>query len=181
MKPYATWGALAILLVTTVVVSGCTTQLPFAPAPSSKPRDLSNTYDTAFTQNNWRALSAFVQTKPNTYSGEYADARGQAWNFSIVLSSSENDSFGRYFQAMKERSDNGFLRANSSKINLGNGSTVFGTVDELWYGYKTVDATNTQLCVLFFSYDPNNDAWVFVIAESKEGSATTSFISKRAS
>ncbi len=174
MTLYTTWGALAIILVTAVVVSGCTTPLPFASAPSSKTRDLSNSYDTAFTQNNWRALSPFVQTKPNMYSGEYVDARGQAWNFSIVLSSSENDSFGRYFQAMKERSDAGFIKANSSKINLGNGSTVFGTVDELWYGYKTIDVTSKQLCVLFFSYDENNDAWVSVIAESKEEGTPTS-------
>ncbi len=172
MTSYTAWGALVAVLVAVVVVSGCATSLPFASAPSSKSRDLSGSYDAAFIENSWKALSPFVQTKPNVYSGEYADAQGQAWNFSVELSSSENDSFGRYFQVMKEHSDNGFVKANSSKINLGTGSTVFGVVDEVWYGYKTTGTINTQLCVLFFSYDESNGAWVVVTAQSEEQSTT---------
>ncbi|MGZ4944339.1 MAG: hypothetical protein ACXV6K_08685, partial [Halobacteriota archaeon] len=168
MTSYAAWGALVVVLVAAVMASGCTTSLPFASAPSSKSRDLSGSYDAAFVKNNWKALTPFVQTKANVYSGEYVDARGQTWNFSIELSSSENESFGRYFEVMKEFSDNGFVKANSSKVNVGTGSTVFGTVDEVWYGYKTTGTINTQLCVLFFSYDESNDAWVFVTAQSEE-------------
>ncbi len=172
MASYTAWGVLVAVLVAAVVVSGCTTSLPFAPSPSSKPRDLSSSYNATFVQNHWKVLRPFAQTKPNVYSGEYRDAQGQTWNFSIELSSSENDSFGRYFQVMKEYSDNGFIKANGSKINLGTGSTVFGTVDEVWYGYKTAGTMNTQLCVLFFSYDENNGVWAVVTAQSEERGTT---------
>ncbi len=172
MTAYIAWSACVIVLVAAVVVSGCTTSLPFAPAPSTKPRDLSASYNATFIQNNWEAVRPFAQVQPSVYAGEYSDARGQKWNFSVALSSSENDSFGHYFNAMKEYNDNGFVKANSSRINLGNGSTVFGTVDEVWYGYKPGGATNTQLCVLFFSYDENNDVWAVVTALSVENNTT---------
>ncbi len=166
MARYIAWGVLTTALIAAVVVSGCTTSLPFAPPSSSKPRDLSSSYNATFVDNNWKAVNPFVQTKLNEYSGEYTDARGQKWNFSVVLSSSENESFGRYFNVTKEYSDNGFIKTNGSKVDLGTGRTVFGTVDELWYGYKTTGAVNTQLCVLLFSYDEKNDVWAVVTAQS---------------
>ncbi len=54
-----------------------------------------------------------------------------------------------YFEVMKEYSDGGFIKANSSKIDVGTKGTVFGTVDQRWYGYKTTSTMETQLCVLF--------------------------------
>ncbi|MGZ4906197.1 MAG: hypothetical protein ACXV5T_05595 [Halobacteriota archaeon] len=39
--------------------------------------------------------------------------------FPIALSTSENDSFGRYFETVKEYSDSGFATANSSEIEVG--------------------------------------------------------------
>ncbi len=88
------------------------------------------------------------------YAGEYADARGQTWNFSVALSLSENGSFGRYFEVMKEYSDGGFVKANSSKIDVGTGGTVFGTVDQRWYGYKTTSIWKRS-SAFFFSATTN--------------------------
>ncbi|MGZ7163427.1 MAG: hypothetical protein ACXVIK_04085 [Halobacteriota archaeon] len=56
MTSYAAWGALVVVLVAAVMVSGCTTSLPFASAPSSKSRDLSGSYDAAFVEKTGRPL-----------------------------------------------------------------------------------------------------------------------------
>ncbi|MEI7827473.1 MAG: hypothetical protein WCI87_06750 [Euryarchaeota archaeon] len=67
---------------------------------------------------------------------------------------------------MKQRTDAGYVKTNESKIALGTGQTVFGRVDEKWYGYKASDATNPALCALFFDYDETNQSWVVAIAAS---------------
>ncbi len=103
------WGAFIIVLVAAVTVSGCVTSLPFGSVPSPKLRDLSSSYNAAFIANNWEAVTPFTQIRPNVYAGEYADARGQTRNFSVALSLSENGSFGRYFEVMKEYRDGGFI------------------------------------------------------------------------
>ncbi|MGZ4902422.1 MAG: hypothetical protein ACXV48_05485 [Halobacteriota archaeon] len=82
-----------------------------------------------FVENHWTAIHPFVQIKLNAYSGEDQGSHGQTWNFSIALSTSENDSFGRYFETVKEYSDSGFATANSPEIEVGIDYTVFGTVN----------------------------------------------------
>jgi hypothetical protein len=117
--------------------------------------------------------------KPNTYVGVYTDAKGQTWNFTVELISSENDSYGRYFELMKQRTDAGYVKTNESKRALGTGQTVFGRVDEKWYGYKASDPANPVLCALFFGYDETNQSWIVATATSgaiatKQTSATLS-------
>ena len=85
------------------------------------------------------------------YSGTYTDVHRLTWNFTVELMSSGNDSYGRYFQLMKERTDGGYVKTNASKINLGNRQTVFGRVDEKWYDYKASDTTNPALAALFYA------------------------------
>jgi hypothetical protein len=106
------------------------------------------------------------------YSGTYTDVQGLTWNFTVELMSSGNDSYGRYFQLMKERTDGGYIKTNESKINLGNGQTVFGRVDEKWYGYKASDTTNPALAALFYGYDETNASWI-VASASRGGAAPT--------
>ena len=94
------------------------------------------------------------------------------WNFTVELMSPGNDSYGRYFQLMKERTDGGSVKTNASKINLGNRQTVFGRVDEKWYGYKANDTTSPALAALFYGYDETNASWIVATASSG-GAATT--------
>jgi len=83
------------------------------------------------------------------YSGTYTDVHRLTWNFTVELMSPGNDSHGRYFQLMKERTDGRYVKTNASKINLGNRQMVFGRVDEKWYDYKASDTTNPALAALF--------------------------------
>ncbi len=94
------------------------------------------------------------------------------WNFMVELMSSGNDLSSRYVQLMKERTDDGYVKTNESKINLGSGQTVFGRVDEKWYGYKANDTTNPALAALFYGYDETNASWIVATASSG-GVATT--------
>lgn len=159
-------AVLAAAVIATVLTSGCLSALPFSSTPSSKPRDLSGSYDASFVLSGWRPINKFTQVKPNTYVGAYQDAKGQKWNFTVELISSENDSYGRYFELMKNRTDAGYVKTNESKIALGTGQTVFGRVDEKWYGYKASDAANPALCALFFGYDETAQSWVVATAAS---------------
>lgn len=43
------------------------------------------------------------------------------WNFMVELMSSGNDLSSRYVRLMKERTDDGYVKTNESKINLGTG------------------------------------------------------------
>jgi hypothetical protein len=106
------------------------------------------------------------------YSGTYTDVHGLTWNFTVELMSSGNESYGRYFHLMKERTDDGYVKTNESKINLGNGQTVFGRVDEKWYGYKASDTTNPALATLFYGYDETNASWI-VATGASDGAETT--------
>jgi hypothetical protein len=98
--------------------------------------------------------------------GAYADAKGQKWNFTVELFSAENNSYGRYFELMKKRSDEGYIKTSESKIALGTGQTVFGRIDERWYGYKASDSANPALYALFFGYDEAAESWVVATAAS---------------
>jgi hypothetical protein len=161
-------AVLAATVIVIVFISGCLSSLPFGSTPTSKPRDLSGSYDASFVLSGWSPVSKFTQVKLNIYAGVYADAKGQKWNFTAELMSSENDSYGRYFELMKERTDRGYVETNESKIALGTGQTVFGRIDEKWYGYKASDAANPALCALFFGYDETNQSWVVASAASGE-------------
>jgi hypothetical protein len=172
MKALTLRVVLTAAVAAAVLVSGCASSLPFGSTPTPKPQDLSGSYDAAFSLSGWRAVDRFTQIKPNVYSGTYKDAQGLTWNFTVELMSSGNDSYGRYFQLMKERTDDGYVKTNESKINLGNGQTVFGRVDEKWYGYKANDTTNPALAALFYGYDETNASWIVATASSG-GVATT--------
>jgi hypothetical protein len=172
-------AGLAVAVIVTVLASGCLSSLPFRATPTAKPRDLSGSYDASFVLGGWSPVSKFTQVKPHTYVGVYTDEKGQTWNFTVELISSENDSYGRYFELMKQRTDAGYVKTNESKIALGTGQTVFGRIDEKWYGYKASDAANPALCALFFGYDDTSQSWVVVTATSgaiatKQTSATLS-------
>lgn len=167
LMPSRNLGAvLAAAIIATVLTSGCLSAHPFGSTPSPKPQDLSTSYDASFVLSGWYSISKFTQVKLNNYAGVYADAKGQQWNFTVELTSSENDSYGRYFELMKKRSDEGYVKTDESKIALGTGQTVFGRIDEKWYGYKTSEATNPALYALFFGYDETSDSWVVVTAAS---------------
>jgi hypothetical protein len=159
-------AVLTAAIIATVLTSGCLSSLPFGSTPTSKARDLSSSYDASFVLSGWRAINKFTQVKPNHYTGVYADANGQQWSFTVELTSSESDSYGRYFELMKNRSDEGYIKTDESKIALGTGQTVFGRIDEKWYGYKTSDAANPTFYVLFFGYDETNESWVVATATS---------------
>jgi hypothetical protein len=159
-------AVLAATVIVIVFISGCLSSLPFGSKPTSQPRDLSGSYDGSFVLGGWSPVNKFAQVKPNTYAGAFADAKGQKWNFTVELMSSENDSYGRYFELMKQRTDAGYTKTNESKIALGTGQTVFGRIDEKWYGYKTSDAANPALCALFFGYDETTQLWVVATATS---------------
>ncbi|MGA3360298.1 MAG: hypothetical protein ABSC87_08840 [Halobacteriota archaeon] len=172
-------AVLAAAVIVIVLTSGCLSSLPFRSTPTAKPRDISGSYDASFVLGGWSPVSKFAQMKPNTYVGVYTDAKGQTWNFTVELISSENDSYGRYFELMKQRTDAGYVKTNESKIALGTGQTVFGRIDEKWYGYKASDAANPALCALLFGYDETSQSWVVVTATSgaiatKQTSATLS-------
>jgi hypothetical protein len=159
-------AVLAAVLIATVLTSGCLSSLPSGSAPTATPQDLSASYDASFVLSGWRAISKFTQTKPKTYVGAYADAKGQKWNFTVELFSAENNSYGRYFELMKKRSDEGYIKTSESKIALGTGQTVFGRIDERWYGYKASDSANPALYALFFGYDEAAESWVVATAAS---------------
>jgi hypothetical protein len=166
MKSRKLEAVLAIAIIATVLVSGCLSSLPLGSTPTTTPHDLSVSYDASFVLSGWRAIQKFTQVKPKTYVGAYADAKGQKWNFTVELFSAENDSYGRYFALMKQRSDEGYIKTNESKIALGTGQTVFGRIDEKWYGYKASDSANPALCALFFGYDETAESWVVATAAS---------------
>jgi hypothetical protein len=172
MKAHTLAAVLTAAVAAVVLVSGCASSLPFGSTPTPRAQDLSRSYDAAFSLSGWRAVDRFTQVKPNMYSGAYTDVQGLTWNFTVELMSSGNDSYGRYFQLMKERTDGGYIKTNESKINLGNGQTVFGRVDEKWYGYKASDTTNPALAALFYGYDETNASWI-VASASSGGAATT--------
>jgi len=67
---------------------------------------------------------------------------------------------------MKKRSDEGYVKTNESKITIGTGQTVFGRIDEKWYGYKASDSAYPALCALFFGYDETAGSWVVTTAAS---------------
>ena len=77
-----------------------------------------------------------------------------------------------YFQLMQERTDNGYVKTNDSKINIGTRQTLFGRIDEKWYGFKSNDTTHLALTALFYGYDETNGNWV-VAAASSDGATTT--------
>jgi hypothetical protein len=158
-------AVLAVAIVATVLVSGCLS-LPRGSTPTATPQDLSASYDASFVLSGWRALSKFTQVTPKGYVGTYADAKGQSWNFTVELFSVENTSYSRYFELMKKKSDEGYTKATESKIALGTGQTVFGRIDEKWYGYKASDSANPALYALFFGYDETADSWVVATASS---------------
>lgn len=165
----------AVLAVTVMVIiftSGCLSSLPFGSTPTSKPTDLSGSYDASFVLSGWSRVSKFAQVKPNTYVGIYNDSKGQKWNFTVELMSSENDAYGRYFELMKGRTDVGYVKTNESKIDLGKGQTFFGRVDEKWYGYTASDPANTVWSALFFGYDDANQSWVVTTAVGGQGAAS---------
>jgi hypothetical protein len=172
MKAHTLGAVLTAAVAAAVLVSGCASSLPFSATPTPTPRDLSGSYDAAFSLSGWRAVDRFTQVTPNVYSGTYTDVQGLTWNFTVELMSSGNESSGRYFQLMKERTDDGYVKTNESKINLGNEQTVFGRIDERWYGYKARDTTNPALAALFYSYDETNASWIVATAAS-DGAATT--------
>jgi hypothetical protein len=172
MKAHKVVAVLTAVVAAAVLVSGCSSFLPLSSTSTPKPRDLSASYDAAFSQGGWRAVERFTQVTPNVYSGTYTDVHGYTWNFTVELMSSANDAYGRYFQLMKERTDDGYVRANESKINVGTGQTVFGRVDEKWYGYKVSNTTNPALAALFYGYDGTNGSWVVATASS-DGITTT--------
>jgi hypothetical protein len=62
--------------------------------------------------------------------------------------------------------DEGYIKTTESKIALGTGQTVFGRIDEKWYGYKASDSANPTLFALFFGYDKTADSWVVATAAS---------------
>lgn len=157
---------LVTAMIATVLVSGCLSSLPLGSTPTATPQDLSVSYDASFVLSGWHAISKFTQIKPKTYVGAYADAKGQKWNFTVELFSAENNSYGRYFELMKKRSDEGYIKTTESKIALGTGQTVFGRIDEKWYGYKASDSANPTLFALFFGYDKTADSWVVATAAS---------------
>ncbi len=179
MKAHTLAAVLTAAVAAAVLVSGCASSLPFSSTPTPKPRDSSGSYDAAFGQSGWRAVDKFTQVTPNVYSGNYADVQGLTWNFTVELMSSGNDSYGRYFQLMKERTDAGYVKTNESKINLGNGQTVFGRVDEKWYGYKASSTTNPALAALFYGYDETNASWI--VATASSGAAATAHTSTASS
>jgi len=158
-------AVLAAAIVATVLMSGCLS-LPSASTPTATPHDLSASYDASFVLSGWRALSKFTQVTPKSYVGAYADAKGQSWNFTVELFSAENTSYSRYFELMKKKSDEGYIKTTESKIALGTGQTVFGRIDEKWYGYKASDSPNPALYALFFGYDETAESWVVATATS---------------
>ncbi len=159
-------AVLAAAVIATVLTSGCLSSLPSGSTPTATPQDLSASYDASFVLSGWRAVSKFTQIKPKTYVGAYADAKGQKWNFTVELFSAENNSYDRYFELMKKRSDEGYIKTSESKIALGTGHTVFGRIDEKWYGYKASDSANPALYALFFGYDETAESWVVATASS---------------
>jgi hypothetical protein len=156
----------------TVLLSGCLSSLPSRSTPTATPQDLSGSYDASFVLSGWSPVSKFTQVKPNTYVGIYNDTKGQKWNFTVELMSTENDAYGRYFELMKDRTDVGYVKTNESKIDLGNGKTFFGRVDEKWYGYTANDSATTVWCALFFGYDDANPSWVVTTAVGGPGAAS---------
>jgi len=157
---------LVTAIIATVLVSGCLSSLPLGSTPTATPQDLSVSYDASFVLSGWHAISKFSQIKPKTYVGAYTDAKGQSWNFTVELFSAENTSYNRYFELMKKKSDEGYVKTTESKIALGNGQTVFGRIDEKWYGYKASDSPKPALYALFFGYDENAESWVIATAAS---------------
>jgi hypothetical protein len=166
-------AVLAAAVIATVLTSGCLSSLPSRSTPTATPKDLAGSYDTSFVLSGWRAISKFTQVKSKTYEGTYADPNGQKWNFTVELSSAQNSSYGRYFELMKKRSDEGYVKTNESKITIGTGQTVFGRIDEKWYGYKASDSANPALCALFFGYDETAGSWVVTTAASGATIITT--------
>ena len=159
-------AVLAAAIVATVLASGCLSSLTSRPSPTATPQDLSVSYDASFVLSGWRAISKFTQVTPKTYVGTYAEEKGQSWNFTVQLFSAENTSYGRYFELMKKKSDEGYVKTNESKIALGTGQTVFGRIDEKWYGYKASDSENPALYALLFGYDENAASWVVATVAS---------------
>jgi hypothetical protein len=158
---------LAAAVVAIVLTGGClSSSLPSRPSPTAMPHDLSESYDASFVLSGWRAISKFTQVTPKTYVGVYQDTKGQSWNFTVQLFSAENSSYGRYFELMKKRSDEGFVKTTESKITIGTGQTVFGRIDEKWYGYKASDSANPALFALFYGYDETAESWVVTSAAS---------------
>jgi hypothetical protein len=172
MKALKLGAVLAAVVSAALAVSGCVSSLPFRSTPAPTPRDLSGSYDASFSQSGWHAVARFTQAKPNVYSGSYRDAQGRTWNFTVELTSSANDAYGRYFQLVKERTEGGYVKTDESKLNVGTGQTVFGRVDEKWYGYKASNTTNPALAAILFAYDEANEGWVTASASS-DGMATT--------
>jgi hypothetical protein len=158
-------AVLAIAIIATVLVSGCLS-LPRGSTPTATPQDLSASYDASFVLSGWRALSKFAQVTPKSYVGTYADAKGQSWNFTVELFSAENTSYSRYFELMKKKSDEGYTKTTESKIALGTGQTVFGRIDEKWYGYKASESKNPALYALLFGYDETAESWVVTTVAS---------------
>jgi hypothetical protein len=165
-------AVLAATVMAIVFTSGCLSSLPFGSTATPTPTDLSGSYDASFVLSNWSRVSKFAQVKPNTYVGIYKDTNGQKWNFTVELMSSENDAYGRYYELLKDRTDVGYVKTNESKIDLGNGQTFFGRVDEKWYGYSAVNSTNAVWCALFFGYDNANTSWVVTTAVGGPGAAS---------
>jgi hypothetical protein len=155
-----------IIVAVVIFISGCLSSLPIGSTPTATPQDLSGSYDASFVLSGWRSISKFTKVKPKTYVGAYADANGQKWNFTVELFSAENNSYARYFELMKEKSDEGYVKTSESKIRLGTGQTVFGRIDEKWYGYKASDSANPALYALFFGYDETAESWVVATAAS---------------
>ena len=159
-------AVLAVAIMGTVLVSGCLSSLPSASKPTATPQDLSGSYDASFHLSGWRAISKFTRVTPKTYVGAYADANGQKWNFTVELFSAENNAYGKYFELMKKRSDEGYVKTTESKIALGTGLTVFGRIDEKWYGYKASESKNPALYALLFGYDETAESWVVTTVAS---------------
>ncbi len=64
-----------------------------------------------------------TQVKPNTYVGAYTDAKGQKWNFTVELISSENDSYIRPVFRADETEDRRWVRQNERiEDSAGNGT-----------------------------------------------------------
>ncbi|MGZ7109759.1 MAG: hypothetical protein ACXVIU_00195 [Halobacteriota archaeon] len=159
-------AVLAVAIVAAVLTSGCLSSLTSRSPPTATPQDLSASYDASFVLSGWRAINKFTQVTPKTYVGTYTDEKGQSWNFTVQLFSAENTSYSRYFELMKKKSDEGYVKTNESKIALGTGQTVFGRIDERWYGYKASDSGNPALYALLFGYDENAASWVVATVAS---------------
>ena len=108
----------AVMMMATVLTSGCLSSLTSRSSPTATPQDLSVSYDASFVLSGWRAISKFTQVTSKTYVGTYADGKGQSWNFTVQLFSAENTSYGGYFELMKKKSDEGYVKTNESKIAL---------------------------------------------------------------